>query len=70
MGEAGPRLFPRPEIQRMCACFANVELGSHAPFYNIGNEVMGNATDEFTRWKEDPILAEPHLFHQRMCLKP
>ncbi|MNR27423.1 hypothetical protein D3C85_1446970 [compost metagenome] len=25
------KLFPRPEIQRMCACFANVELGSHAP---------------------------------------
>ena len=57
------RLFPRPEIQRMCACFANVELGSHAPFYNIGNEVMGNATDEFyTRWKEDPILAERIAF--------
>jgi ribonucleotide reductase beta subunit family protein with ferritin-like domain len=53
------RLFPRPEIQRMCACFANVELGSHAPFYNLGNEVMGNATDEFyTQWKKDPILSE------------
>ena len=53
------QLFPRPEIQRMCACFANVELNSHAPFYNIGNEVMGNATDEFyTQWKKDPILSE------------
>lgn len=53
------RMFPRPEIQRMCACFANVELGSHAPFYNIANEVMGNATDEFyERWKSDPILSE------------
>lgn len=53
------RLFPRPEIQRMCACFANVELNSHAPFYAIGNKVMGNHTDEFyTAWKEDPILAE------------
>jgi len=53
------RLFPRPEIQRMCACFANVELGSHAPFYNLGNEVMGNATDEFyTQWKKDPILSD------------
>lgn len=53
------RMFPRPEIQRMCACFANVELGSHAPFYDIGNKVMGNATDEFySAWKQDPVLAE------------
>jgi ribonucleotide reductase beta subunit family protein with ferritin-like domain len=52
-------LFPRPEIQRMSACFANVELGSHAPFYNLGNEVMGMATDDFySKWKEDPILAD------------
>jgi ribonucleotide reductase beta subunit family protein with ferritin-like domain len=57
------RLFPRPEIQRMAACFANVELGSHAPFYDIGNKVMGNSTDEFyTRWKSDPILAERIAF--------
>lgn len=57
------KLFPRPEIQRMAACFANVELGSHAPFYNLGNEVMGNATDEFyTLWKQDPILAERIAF--------
>lgn len=53
------RMFPRPEIQRMCACFANVELNSHAPFYAIGNEVMGNHFDEFyTQWKTDPILAD------------
>lgn len=53
------RLFPRPEIQRMCACFANVELGSHAPFYDLGNKVLGKATDEFYRqWKQDPILSE------------
>jgi ribonucleotide reductase beta subunit family protein with ferritin-like domain len=53
------KLFPRPEIQRMCACFANVELGSHAPFYALGNEVLGKATDEFyTQWKSDPVLAE------------
>lgn len=57
------RMFPRPEIQRMCACFANIELGSHAPFYNIGNEVMGNATDEFyTQWKQDPILSDRIAF--------
>jgi len=53
------RMFPRPEIQRMCACFSNVELNSHAPFYAIGNEVMGVATDEFySSWKQDPILSE------------
>lgn len=53
------RMFPRPEIQRMAACFANVELGSHAPFYALGNKVLGIATDEFySSWKQDPILAE------------
>lgn len=53
------KLFPRPEIQRMAACFANVELGSHAPFYNLANEVLGKATDEFyTQWKQDPVLKD------------
>lgn len=62
------RLFPRPEIQRMCATFANVELGSHAPFYAIGNKVMGNHTDEFyNSWKNDPILAERIAFTEKMC---
>lgn len=52
-------MFPRPEIQRMCACFSNVEQGSHAPFYAIGNKVMGNHTDEFyNSWKADPVLSE------------
>lgn len=53
------KLFPRPEIQRMAACFANVELNSHAPFYAIGNEVLGVATDEFyTQWQMDPVFSE------------
>lgn len=53
------QLFPRPEIQRMAACFANVELNSHAPFYAIGNEVLGVATDEFySQWKQDPVFSE------------
>lgn len=57
------KMFPRPEIQRMAACFANVELGSHAPFYDIGNKVMGNSTDEFySRWKADPVLSERIAF--------
>lgn len=41
------RLFPRPEIQRMCATFAYAELASHAPFYKIGNQVLSRDTDEF-----------------------
>lgn len=61
------RMFPRPEIQRMCACFANVELGSHAPFYDLGNKVMGNATDEFySSWQKDPILSERISFIRKM----
>lgn len=53
------RLFPRPDVQRMCSCFSNVELNSHAPFYALANEVLGVATDDFyTQWKQDPILAE------------
>lgn len=51
------KLFPRPEIQRMCATFANVELSSHAPFYAIGNRVMGNHNDEFyAEWKQNPVM--------------
>lgn len=61
------KLFPRPEIIRMCACFANVEIGSHAPFYKIGNEVLGVASDEFySQWKKDPILATRIGFMDRM----
>ena len=57
------QLFPRPEIQRLCACFSNVELGSHAPFYDLANKVLGTATDEFYEsWKQDPVLAERIAF--------
>lgn len=57
------KLFPRPEIQRMAACFANVELSSHAPFYALANEVLGIATDEFYgSWRKDPALAERIAF--------
>lgn len=62
------KMFPRPEIIRMCACFANVELGSHAPFYRIGNEVLGVAGDEFySRWKHDPVLKERIDFMEAMA---
>lgn len=58
-GGAIPRMFPRPEIVRMSSVFAMMENNSHAPFYRIGNEVMGNATDEFyNEWKDIPALRE------------
>lgn len=58
-----PRMFPRPEIARMCAKFTDVELHVHAPFYDIGNQVMGNSTDEFySDWKRDRILADRIAF--------
>lgn len=61
------KLFPRPEIIRMCACFANVELNSHAPFYKIGNEVLGVATDEFySKWQEDPVLSQRVAYLDKM----
>lgn len=41
------KMFPRPEIQRMCSEFSHAELCSHAPFYKIGNEVLNRDTDEF-----------------------
>ena len=62
------KLFPRPEIQRLCATIANVELGSHAPFYAIGNKVMGLDTDEFySQWKKDPVLAERIAFMSKQA---
>ncbi len=39
--------FPRPEIERMAATFAFVELGVHAPFYAKVNQVLMLDTDEF-----------------------
>lgn len=51
--------YPRPEIERMAACFGNVELNVHAPFYNKINEVLGIATDEFySSYVNDPILKD------------
>ena len=51
--------FPKPEIQRMAACFGHVELNSHAPFYNEINKVLGLATEEFyTSYTDDPVLKQ------------
>lgn len=57
------RLFPRPEIQRMCATFAFMEIGVHAPFYDLINKALNTATDEFyNAWRDDPVLAERIAF--------
>lgn len=53
------RMFPRPEVQRMSSVFAMMENNTHAPFYRIGNEVIGVATDEFyEEFKNIPIFSE------------
>ena len=41
------KMFPRPEIQRMCSEFSHAELCSHSPFYQLGNKVLNRDTDEF-----------------------
>lgn len=65
------QLFPRPEVQRMAACFSHVELNSHAPFYAIGNQVLGVATDEFySSWKADPVMAERIAFIDQAAQHP
>lgn len=59
-------LFPRPEIERMCICFANMELGVHAPFYAEANKVLGIATSEFyASYKKDPLLSKRISFIAR-----
>lgn len=51
------KMFPRPDIQRMAATFAYIELGVHTPFYDLINESLNIATDEFyLSWKEVPEL--------------
>lgn len=56
-------MFPRPDIQRMAATFSFIELGVHAPFYNLINETLSLSTDEFyLSWKEDEVLSERMAF--------
>lgn len=51
------RMFPRPEIQRMCSAFGNMELNSHMPFYAKINEELGISTQEFyDSYVKDPTL--------------
>lgn len=53
------QMFPRPEIIRASSVFNMVENNSHAPFYRIGNEVIGVATDEFyEEFKDIPVFSD------------
>jgi len=51
--------YKRHEIQRMAACFADVEMNIHFPFYRKVNEVLGVHNDEFySLFETDPLLIE------------
>ena len=51
------RMFPRPDFERMGACFSNVELNVHAPFYQRVDDLLGLSSDEFySQFTDDPVL--------------
>jgi len=51
------KMFPRPEVQRLCAVFGMVEEGIHAVFYDKLNQVLGLNVDSFYEsYIEDPVL--------------
>jgi ribonucleoside-diphosphate reductase beta chain len=53
------KMFPRPEVERMCATFGMVELAIHAPFYQELNKQLGVDNDEFWEsYVEDATLRE------------
>jgi ribonucleoside-diphosphate reductase beta chain len=53
------KMFPRPEVERMCATFGMVELAIHAPFYQELNKQLGVDNDEFWEsYVEDDTLRE------------
>ena len=57
------QMFPRPEVARLAATNSFVELGVHAPFYDLINKSLNIATDEFyTAWRADPVLSERIAF--------
>lgn len=62
-GNTFSKVFPRPEIKRMAAIFAAIELGVHAPFYDKLNRELGLSTDEYyTAYVNDPVLNERILW--------
>jgi len=53
------KMFPRPEVERLCATFGMVELAIHHPFYAELNKQLGLDNDEFWgSYIEDPVLNE------------
>ena len=65
-GSKVSKMFPRPEVQRMAATFSFVELGIHAPFYDLINKSLGIATDEFySSWKDDAVMRERVAFIEK-----
>lgn len=60
------KMFPRPEIERMAATFSFVELGIHAPFYDLINKTLGIATDEFyCSWQQDEVMRDRVAFIEK-----
>ena len=52
------KMFPRPEVERLCATFGMVELAIHAPFYQELNTQLGIDNDEFWgSYVNDPVLS-------------
>lgn len=59
--------YKRHEIQRMAACFADVEMNIHFPFYRKVNEVLGVHNDEFYQlFETDPLLIERVNFMHKL----
>ena len=60
------KMFPRPEIGRMATTFSFVELGIHAPFYDLINKTLGIATDEFySSWQQDEVMRDRVAFIEK-----
>lgn len=65
-GSKVAKMFPRPEIERMAATFSFVELGIHAPFYDLINKTLGIATDEFySSWQQDEVMQDRVAFIEK-----
>ncbi len=55
--EVVPKVFPRPEVERMASVFSMVELAVHAPFYNKINKVLGlDKEKDYLAYKDDKEL--------------
>jgi ribonucleotide reductase beta subunit family protein with ferritin-like domain len=65
------KAYPSVGVQRMAACFAHVELNSHAPFYNEINKELGIATLEFhSSYLDDSVLSDRIKFIETLIDNP